>query len=94
MTFDRVIVLFWLFLFIWFCLTCIICFIFYIKDKIDNYIASKDITPFIKKEVDSWEVFEPTTPHDIETMSEIIEDALSYGFEFKIDNHKIWWRDI
>ena len=25
---------------------------------------------------------------------EIIDDALCYGFEFKVENHHIYWREI
>ena len=48
----------------------------------------------IQKEIASWEIFEPAEPNNtIECVESIIDDALCYGFEFKVDNGKIYFRE-
>lgn len=41
-----------------------------------------------------WEKFNPGTDTTIEELLEIINDALCMGFEFYIDNHSLYFREI
>ena len=48
----------------------------------------------IIEEISSWELFVPAPPNDtIECVQAIIDDALCYNFEFKVDNGKIYFRE-
>ena len=48
----------------------------------------------IIEEISSWETFVPVPPNDtIECVQAIIDDALCYNFEFKVDNGKIYFRE-
>lgn len=48
----------------------------------------------IEQENNSWEELELSEPNNtLECVESIIDDALCYGFEFKVDNGKIYFRE-
>lgn len=40
-----------------------------------------------------WTLFD-TSYENVETVMEIIEDAIIYGFEFKVENGNLYYREI
>lgn len=70
-----------------------LCINFFIEDY--EYITAINIQHSIKSENDSWIEFDLDYPNNnLECVREIIEDALCYGFEFKIENYKLYYREI
>ncbi len=70
-----------------------LCINFFIEDY--EYIKLINIQRSIKEENNSWTEFDPQYPNNtIECVQEIIDDALCYGFEFKVDNGKIYFREV
>lgn len=70
-----------------------ICITFFIEDI--EYIKAIETQRMIKSENDSWELFHPSKPNDtIECVQAIIDDASCYGFEFKVEDHNIYYREI
>lgn len=41
-----------------------------------------------------WEELTSEICESIEDAMKIIEDALCFGYEFKVENHKIWFREV
>ena len=41
-----------------------------------------------------WEEFSTGLADNLTEVMEIINDALCYGFEFKVENHKIYFRAV
>lgn len=41
-----------------------------------------------------WEEFKTGISDNLTEVMKIIEDALCYGFEFKVENHKLYFREI
>ena len=41
-----------------------------------------------------WQEFNTVTSDNITEVLKIIDDALCYGFEFKVENHKIYFREV
>lgn len=43
-----------------------------------------------------WEEFLARVKEEctLDFMLEMIEDALCYNFEFKVENHKLFWREM
>lgn len=41
-----------------------------------------------------WEEFTHEICETIGEALEIIDDALCFGYEFKVENHKLWFRQI
>ena len=49
----------------------------------------------IEQENNSWEELELEDPNNtIECVEAIMDDAMCYGFEFKADNGKIYFREV
>ena len=49
----------------------------------------------IEKENNSWNELELEAPNNtIECVEAIMDDAMCYGFEFKADNGKIYYREV
>ena len=70
-----------------------LCINFFIEDY--EYITLTNIHRSIKEENNSWIEFDLLYPNNtIECVQEIIDDALCYGFEFKIENYKLYYREI
>ena len=41
-----------------------------------------------------WEEFNTELAGNLTDAMKIIEDALCYGFEFKVENHKLYFREV
>ena len=41
-----------------------------------------------------WYEFSIGLTDNIKEVMEIIDDALCYGFEFKVENHKLYFREV
>ena len=41
-----------------------------------------------------WEEFSTGSTDSLTEVIKIIEDALCYGFEFKVENHKLYFREV
>ena len=41
-----------------------------------------------------WEEFSAGLTDSLTEVIKIIEDALCYGFEFKVENHKLYFREV
>lgn len=41
-----------------------------------------------------WEEFITDLSVNLTDVMKIIEDALCYGFEFKVENHKLYFREV
>lgn len=41
-----------------------------------------------------WEEFSTGLTDSLAEVIKIIEDALCYGFEFKVENHKLYFREV
>ena len=41
-----------------------------------------------------WEEFNTGISDNLTEVMEIINDALCYGFEFKVENHKLYFREV
>ena len=41
-----------------------------------------------------WQEFSTGLTTSISEVMKIIDDALCYGFEFKVENHKIYFREV
>ena len=41
-----------------------------------------------------WEEFNTGIADSISEVINIVDDALSYGFEFKVENHKLYFREV
>ena len=41
-----------------------------------------------------WEEFSTGLTDSLTEVIKIIEDALCYGFEFKVENHKLYFREV
>ena len=41
-----------------------------------------------------WEEFSAGLTGSLTEVIKIIEDALCYGFEFKVENHKLYFREV
>ena len=41
-----------------------------------------------------WEEFSTGITDNLTEVMEIINDALCYGFEFKVENHKLYFREV
>ena len=41
-----------------------------------------------------WEEFSTGLADNLTEVMEIINDALCYGFEFKVENHKLYFREV
>lgn len=41
-----------------------------------------------------WKEFSTGLAGDIAEAIKIIDDALCYGFEFKVENHKLYFREV
>lgn len=41
-----------------------------------------------------WELATNLMLLSIDEAIEVIDDALCFGFEFKIENHQIYWREV
>ena len=41
-----------------------------------------------------WEEFNTGISDNLAEVMEIINDALCYGFEFKVENHKLYFREV
>ena len=41
-----------------------------------------------------WEEFNTGIASTISEVINIVDDALSYGFEFKVENHKLYFREV
>lgn len=41
-----------------------------------------------------WQEFNTGISDNITEVLKIIDDALCYGFEFKVENHKIYFREV
>ena len=41
-----------------------------------------------------WEEFSTSLSDNLSEVMKIIDDALCYGFEFKVENHKIYFREV
>lgn len=41
-----------------------------------------------------WEEFSTGLTDSLTEVIKIIEDALSYDFEFKVENHKLYFREV
>ena len=41
-----------------------------------------------------WEEFSTGLTESLTEVIKIIEDALCYGFEFKVENHKLYFREV
>ena len=41
-----------------------------------------------------WQEFNPGISDNLSEVLQIIEDALCYGFEFKVENHKLYFREV
>ena len=41
-----------------------------------------------------WEEFSTGISDNLTEVMEIINDALCYGFEFKVENHKLYFREV
>lgn len=60
-----------------------------------HYIYAKSLQHVIARENSSWELLELDHPNNTyECVMEIIDDATCYGFEFKVDNGKIYFREL
>ena len=60
-----------------------------------HYVYAKSIQYVIARENASWELVELDQPNNTyECVMEIIDDATCNGFEFKVDNGKIYFREI
>lgn len=40
-----------------------------------------------------WNEIKDLDSYTVEELLSIIDDALCYGFEFKVENHKVFWRE-
>ena len=41
-----------------------------------------------------WQEFITVEPSDLTIIMKIVDDALCYGFEFKVENHKLYFREV
>ena len=41
-----------------------------------------------------WQEFSTVLVDNLTEVMEIIDDALCYGFEFKVENHKLYFREV
>ena len=41
-----------------------------------------------------WQQFNTDLIYSIAEVMKIIDDALCYGFEFKVENHKLYFREV
>ena len=41
-----------------------------------------------------WQEFNTGLTTSISEVMKIIDDALCYGFEFKVENHKLYFREV
>ena len=41
-----------------------------------------------------WQEFSTGLTSSISEVMKIIDDALCYGFEFKVENHKLYFREV
>nr|DAJ97969.1 MAG TPA: hypothetical protein [Caudoviricetes sp.] len=41
-----------------------------------------------------WQEFSSGLTASISEVMKIIDDALCYGFEFKVENHKLYFREV
>lgn len=41
-----------------------------------------------------WQEFSTDLPVNLLKVMKIIDDALCYGFEFKVENHKLYFREV
>lgn len=41
-----------------------------------------------------WEEFNTELAGNLTDVMKIIEDALCHGFEFKVENHKLYFREV
>lgn len=41
-----------------------------------------------------WQEFSTGLTTNISEVMKIIDDALCYGFEFKVENHKLYFREV
>ena len=41
-----------------------------------------------------WEEFNTRISDNLSEVMKIIDDALCYGFEFKVENHKLYFREV
>ena len=41
-----------------------------------------------------WKEFSTGVANSISEVMYIIDDALCYGFEFKVENHKLYFREV
>ena len=41
-----------------------------------------------------WQEFNTGLADNLTETMKIIEDALCYGFEFKVENHKLYFREV
>ena len=48
----------------------------------------------IKWGTNMWEEFNTELADNLTDAMKIIEDALCYGFEFKVENHKLYFREV
>lgn len=64
--------------------------------KLEKQIKENNSTKqMIKVENESWEKLELDEPNNsIECVEAIIDDAMCHGFEFKVDNGNIYFREV
>ena len=59
-----------------------------------SFKVSAVMVHYIRGGTNMWQEFSTDLTTGISEVMEIIEDLLCYGFEFKVENHKLYFREV